>query len=46
MAQDLVLLRATYGVEKALEMIKKRRGTIYDPRIADHVLALYGARAE
>jgi HD-GYP domain-containing protein (c-di-GMP phosphodiesterase class II) len=39
LAQDLVLLSAVYGIEDALEIIKKRRGKAYDPRLVDFVIA-------
>jgi HD-GYP domain-containing protein (c-di-GMP phosphodiesterase class II) len=39
--QDLALLAAAYGLDGAREIIRKRRGTAYDPRIVDQLLACW-----
>ena len=38
-AHDVVVLRAAYGPERVADLLKKRRGRIYDPRIVDCFLA-------
>jgi len=38
LAQDLVLLCAAYGKDRALAIVRKRQGTSYDPHMVDFVL--------
>jgi len=39
LAQDLALLCAVFGAEDALDIVRKRRGKAYDPRLVDFVVA-------
>jgi HD-GYP domain-containing protein (c-di-GMP phosphodiesterase class II) len=39
LAQDLVLLCAAYGKDRALAIVRKRQGRSYDPHMVDFVLA-------
>ena len=38
-AHDVVVLRAAYGTPRVADLLRKRRGRIYDPRIVDCFLA-------
>lgn len=40
--QDLIVLSAVHGTKDALQIVKKRRGYAYDPRVVDRLLAESG----